>query len=34
MSFYNLNLKGMIVVPHDDKQIILLISMGKNNPQL
>ena len=32
LSWYNLNPKGIIIFPYDDEQIILLTSMGNNNP--
>ena len=32
LFWYNLNPKGMIIFPYDDKQFILLTSMGNNNP--
>ena len=31
LSWYNFNPKGIIIFPHDDKQIVLLTSMGNNN---
>ena len=31
---YNLNTKGALIFPNDDKQFVLLTSMGNNNPQL
>ena len=34
LSWYNFNPKGIIIFPYDDKQIILLISMRSNNPEL
>ena len=33
-KMYNFNPKGIIIFPYDDKQIILLISMRSNNPEL
>ena len=32
LSWYNFNPKGVKIFPYDDKQIILLTSMGYNNP--
>ena len=32
LFWYNLNPKGIIMFPYDDKQFILLTSMGNNNP--
>ena len=32
LSWYNFNPKGIKIFPYDDKQIILLTSMGYNNP--
>ena len=32
LFWYNLNPKGIIISPYDDKQFILLTSMGNNNP--
>ena len=32
LFWYNLNPKGMIIFPYDDKQFILLTCMGNNNP--
>ena len=32
LFWYNLNQKSIIIFPFDDKQIILLTSMGNNNP--
>ena len=34
LSWYNVNTKGIIIFPYDDKQIILLASMRNNNPEL
>ena len=34
LSWYNLNPKCIIIFPYDDKQLILLLSMGNNNPKL
>ena len=34
LSWYNFNPKSIIIYPYDDKQIILLISMRNNNPEL
>ena len=34
LSWYNLNAKGAIIFPYDDKQIILVTSMRNNNPEL
>ena len=34
LFWYNFNPKGIIIFPYDDKQIILLISMRNNNPEL
>ena len=34
LSWYNFNLKGIIIIPYDDKQIILLTSMTNNNTEL
>ena len=32
LFWYNLNPKGIIIFPYDDKQFILLTSLGNNNP--
>ena len=32
LFWYNLNPKGIIIFPHDDKQLILVTSMGNDNP--
>ena len=34
LSWYNFNPKGIIILLYDKKQIILLTSMGNNNPEL
>ena len=34
LSWYNFNPKGIMIFSYDDKQIILLISMRNNNPEL
>ena len=34
LSWYNFNLKGIIIFPYDEKEIILLTSMRNNNPEL
>ena len=34
LSWYYFNPKGMIILPYDDKQIVLLTSMRNNNPEL
>ena len=34
LSWYNLNPKGIIILPSDYKQIIMLTSMKNNNPEL
>ena len=34
LSWHNFSPKGIIIFPHDDKQIILLISKRYNNPEL
>ena len=32
LSWYTLDPKGIIIFPYDDKQFILLTSVGNNNP--
>ena len=32
LSWYNFNPKGLIIIPYDDKQTILLTSVKNNNP--
>ena len=34
LSWYNFNPKGIIIFPHDEKQIILLTSMRNDNHEL
>ena len=34
LSWYNFNPRGIMIFPYDNKQIILLISMKNNNPEL
>ena len=34
LSWYNFNLKGIIIFPYDDKQTILLTSLRNNNSKL
>ena len=33
ITWYNLNPKGIIIFPCDDKQIILITSVRNNNPE-